>query len=321
MDLESNIKTHTFVSYNCSLLFVQILGESVEQNTTFSETKLEVSSSPKIPRRFSETIAIDHKPLLEEMSLEVKLPQPRLEKSEVSLRSDSLPKGLRMEVQIKEPAPNVMERKIVALKQRAEAISTQRQEMIIPIRHQRSNSETSSFKHIQLHGAQTGPQTKITASQITLQQVGFAPQEMPRVKVELQKTRKHHTRHEVARLAFIEVDPREVASSSQGSPPKFTGLFQSLRVMDGEQVKFSCVVRGVPTPDVIWYHNDKVISDNPDFVTKYNRDTGEVQLQIVEVFPQDTGVYNCVATNKYGNAVNTAQLRVEGIYSIYLLNI
>ena len=82
--------------------------------------------------------------------------------------------------------------------------------------------------------------------------------------------------------------------------------------MDGEQVKFACIVHGSPMPEIVWYHDEKVVMDNPDFQMSYNKETGHVMLLIVEVFPQDTGVYNCVASNKYGRAVNSAQLFVEG---------
>ena len=65
-------------------------------------------------------------------------------------------------------------------------------------------------------------------------------------------------------------------------------------------------------PEITWYHNGKVVYDNPDFRTSYNKETGEVTLFIVEVFPQDTGAYECVGVNKYGRAETRAQLLVEG---------
>ena len=44
----------------------------------------------------------------------------------------------------------------------------------------------------------------------------------------------------------------------------------------------------------------------------YNPDTGEIILHILEVFPQDTGVYRCEAVNEHGKAVTTAHLDVQG---------
>jgi hypothetical protein len=85
-----------------------------------------------------------------------------------------------------------------------------------------------------------------------------------------------------------------------------------VQVMDGEEARFVCKVTGNPMPDVAWYHNGKLVVDNPDFKTAYDKNTGECILHILEVFPQDTGKYECVATNKYGKAVTKATLLVEG---------
>jgi len=98
----------------------------------------------------------------------------------------------------------------------------------------------------------------------------------------------------------------------EGAPPVFVWELQSQKVMDGDETRFVGKVRGIPMPEVTWYHDGKVVYDNPDFRTSYNKETGEVVLFIVEVFPQDTGVYECVAVNRYGRASTQAQLAVEG---------
>jgi len=41
-------------------------------------------------------------------------------------------------------------------------------------------------------------------------------------------------------------------------------------------------------------------------------DFGFVALDILYTFPEDTGVYMCKATNKYGSDVNQVQLRCLG---------
>jgi len=50
-------------------------------------------------RRFSETIAIDHRAKLRETALQFQLP-PR-EKSEYIVRRESLPKGMKLEVRVR----------------------------------------------------------------------------------------------------------------------------------------------------------------------------------------------------------------------------
>jgi len=42
-------------------------------------------------------------------------------------------------------------------------------------------------------------------------------------------------------------------------------------------------------------------------------DFGFVALDILYTFPEDTGVYMCKATNKYGSDVNEVQLRCLGM--------
>ncbi len=85
-----------------------------------------------------------------------------------------------------------------------------------------------------------------------------------------------------------------------------------LQVMDGEEVRFRAEVTGNPMPEITWFRNGRLVEENPDFRTYYDRKTGEIMLHIVEVFPQDTGEYMAVAANKYGRAVTTANLQVDG---------
>ena len=93
-----------------------------------------------------------------------------------------------------------------------------------------------------------------------------------------------------------------------------------MQVMDGDQVKFRCHVQGNPMPEISWKHNGKLVFDNPDVRTVYARETGEAVLMILEAFPQDTGVYECIAVNKYGRAVSVTNLTVEG-KSVSLCNV
>ena len=85
-----------------------------------------------------------------------------------------------------------------------------------------------------------------------------------------------------------------------------------MQVIDGEEARFVCKVTGNPMPVVTWYHNGQLVVDNQDFNIAYDKNTGECILHILEVFPQDTGKYECVATNTYGRAVTHATLLVEG---------
>jgi len=75
--------------------------EGVEKLTskTVEVVKTEQPVAIRETRRFSETIAIDHKQKLKEMALQFQL--PRREKSEYIVRRESLPKGMKMEVRVR----------------------------------------------------------------------------------------------------------------------------------------------------------------------------------------------------------------------------
>ena len=103
----------------------------------------------------------------------------------------------------------------------------------------------------------------------------------------------------------------EEVVESVGKAPEFTWSLMSLKVMDGEEVKFHCDITGQPMPEISWFHDDKEISENQDFKITYSKDTGACTLLIVEVFPQDAGEYRCEATNPFGTAISRAYLEIE----------
>ncbi|XP_040905683.1 myopalladin isoform X2 [Toxotes jaculatrix] len=100
--------------------------------------------------------------------------------------------------------------------------------------------------------------------------------------------------------------------------PVFTKSLQDLFVSEGQLVVLECRVKGAPSPRVDWYREGKIIEDSPDFriLQKKPRSPTESEeictLVIAEVFPEDSGVFTCTASNKYGTVSSTAALRVRG---------
>jgi len=80
---------------------------------TVEVVKTEQPIAIRETRRFSETIAIDHRQKLQEMALQFKLPQRRLEKSEYIVRRESLPKGMKMEVRVRTFLPPCVQYRLV----------------------------------------------------------------------------------------------------------------------------------------------------------------------------------------------------------------
>lgn len=106
-------------------------------------------------------------------------------------------------------------------------------------------------------------------------------------------------------------EQEEFEEAPEGKAPEFIFNLTSIKVMDGEEVKFRCEVSGIPMPEITWYHDEMVIEENQDFSMTYDRETGICTLLIVEVFPQDRGEYRCVAVNEFGEAISRAILEVE----------
>lgn len=289
----------------------------------------------KETRRFSETIAVDHKQRLQEMSLQFQLRpsvereyirKTKREKSELIVRRESVPRGMRLEVDIGSP-PRTIEERSIELKRRIEALATQRQELMVPLVQQRRFSETVAVEY------RKKPQEMILQFQLPVKpeksQLLVMQEAAPRavrLEVEVEEKPVEHPTEMSAidiirtkRVQAIETQRQEFKINlvETGTPPIFLWQLQSQKVMDGDEVRFTCKVKGNPIPDVTWYHNGKVVLDNPDFRTSYNRETGEVLLFIVEVFPQDTGIYECAAVNKHGSATTRAQLIVEGRLFIF----
>lgn len=94
------------------------------------------------------------------------------------------------------------------------------------------------------------------------------------------------------------------------SVPEFVKRLEDVEVVDGQEVMLFCVVRGHPMPNITWYHNDKNIASNDEYVFTYDRQTGHVYLVILDCLADDEGEFRCVATNAAGQVVTQCLLRI-----------
>uniref|UniRef100_A0A9J8B3V9 Myopalladin n=1 Tax=Cyprinus carpio carpio TaxID=630221 RepID=A0A9J8B3V9_CYPCA len=107
----------------------------------------------------------------------------------------------------------------------------------------------------------------------------------------------------------------EGASSSDSDEEKH---FQDVLAVESQLIVLECRVKGIPSPKVDWYREGTLIEDSPDFriLQKKPRSMAESEeictLVIAEVFPEDSGTFTCIASNKYGTVSSTAVLRVKG---------
>ncbi|KAK0149926.1 Myopalladin [Merluccius polli] len=114
-------------------------------------------------------------------------------------------------------------------------------------------------------------------------------------------------------LSHQEQDVRPIMAA-----PVFTKSLQEVLALESQLVVLECRVKGVPSPRVEWYREGTVIEDSPDFriLQKKPRSPSESEeictLVIAEVFPEDSGMFTCTASNKYGTVSSIGALRVKG---------
>ncbi|KAL1006522.1 hypothetical protein UPYG_G00073400 [Umbra pygmaea] len=85
-------------------------------------------------------------------------------------------------------------------------------------------------------------------------------------------------------------------------PPQVTVELLQQEVYWGESVRFSCQARGKPAPSVIWLRNSQPLSASPR-----HRLSARL-LRVVNVGPQDDGLYQCMAENGVGSSQAAARL-------------
>jgi hypothetical protein len=77
-----------------------------------------------------------------------------------------------------------------------------------------------------------------------------------------------------------------------------------------------CTNISVAVPDIKWLKGDKVIKPSKYF--QMQKDGDVYTLRISEAFPEDEGVYKCIATNPAGDVTLSAELRVLGEKQYYI---
>lgn len=82
-----------------------------------------------------------------------------------------------------------------------------------------------------------------------------------------------------------------------------------MTVSDGEQLQWSCQVKGDADPQISWSKNGVVITSSDVIDLEYKK--GTATLTINEVFPEDEGVYICTATNCIGSVETKSKLSVK----------
>lgn len=92
----------------------------------------------------------------------------------------------------------------------------------------------------------------------------------------------------------------ELLVQEDHTPPYFKKKPDSQSISAGQDVTFSALVGGSPSPEVDWYRDGLVIEDKGRFVIKEDVDHGKFSVTIEETILEDAGTYRCVAFNEAG---------------------
>eukprot|EP00062_Callorhinchus_milii_P019475 gi/632974057/ref/XP_007903460.1/ PREDICTED: palladin isoform X2 [Callorhinchus milii] len=163
----------------------------------------------------------------------------------------------------------------------------------------------------------TVPQTKKKTASVSLT-IGSPPPKAGTNGTEVQQLRS-------TLVQSISLPPQPIqsptlclqAQQDGGTAPSFTKVLQDISAFDGQVVVLECRIKGAPLVRVQWFRQGTEIEDSPDFriLQKKPRSASEPEeictLVIAETFPEDAGIFTCVATNHLGSVSCRAELTLH----------
>ncbi|KAM7000727.1 palladin isoform 2-T2 [Tautogolabrus adspersus] len=104
--------------------------------------------------------------------------------------------------------------------------------------------------------------------------------------------------------------------AGNGVAPSFVKCLHDVSTVKGQLVVLECRLRGTPPLQVMWYREEEQILDSDDFrILRKKASSVSVPeelctLVITEAFPEDSGLFKCVALNSFGTVSCSALLEV-----------
>jgi len=93
------------------------------------------------------------------------------------------------------------------------------------------------------------------------------------------------------------------------TPPKIVLAIKEQNVPEGQPAVFRCRVSGNPVPQITWEKDGQQIKPSRYFIMSQEGNDIHI-LRISEAFPEDEGLYRCVASNSQGQLQCEASLHV-----------
>ncbi|XP_066957175.1 titin-like [Macrobrachium rosenbergii] len=140
---------------------------------------------------------------------------------------------------------------------------------------------------------------------LTLEQ-GYVPAKLLAEEVSYTHYVQQKLQEKIMKLPIFE----KLKKGQKAEAPKMTQM-QPMRVKDGQEAQFVCKIQGSPRPNITWFRQTAIIKPSEEFQIFYS-DDNTATLIIKEVFPEDAGLFTCVAKNETGYSSSSAELVVEG---------
>lgn len=105
-------------------------------------------------------------------------------------------------------------------------------------------------------------------------------------------------------------------SGNAGVSPTFVKCLHDVSTVKGQLVVLECRIRGTPPLHVSWFREDQQIIDSADFrILRKKASSASVPeelctLVITEAYPEDSGIFQCTASNHFGSVSCSAMLEV-----------
>ncbi|KAM6259273.1 V-set and immunoglobulin domain-containing protein 10-like isoform 1-T1 [Spheniscus humboldti] len=123
--------------------------------------------------------------------------------------------------------------------------------------------------------------------------------------------RPHETEKQRNKVYYPDVVPCEDITETDAKAPEFLETLPSeTTVKEGDDVLLFCIMKGVPTPCVVWLCNQLIVEESA--LCSLKHDGPLCSLRLLKVGQNHKGIYKCRIVNPAGQAECSTHLRVTG---------
>ncbi|XP_054066394.1 myosin light chain kinase, smooth muscle-like [Rissa tridactyla] len=123
--------------------------------------------------------------------------------------------------------------------------------------------------------------------------------------------RPYETEKQRNRVYYPDVVPCEDITDTDAEAPEFLETLPSeTTVKEGDDVLLFCIMKGAPTPCVVWLCNQQIVEESA--LCSLKHDGPLCSLRLLKVGQSHKGIYKCRIVNPAGQAECSTHLRVTG---------